>query len=114
MRVLFDKNVPYGVRHFLADHQVETTDDHGWERISNGELIQTAETAGFEVVITADQNIVYQQNLSSRKIALVVLGFEYLANRTRACNGNHSHSGQGKTRQLCICGNARSCEPPPE
>ena len=74
MRVLFDKNVPYGVRHFLADHQVETTDDHGWERISNGALIQTAETAGFEVVITADQNIVYQQNLSDRKIALVVLG----------------------------------------
>ncbi|HET6840654.1 MAG TPA: DUF5615 family PIN-like protein [Candidatus Angelobacter sp.] len=74
MRVLFDKNVPHGVRHFLTEHQVETVDDHGWERISNGELIQTAETTDFEVVITADQNIVYQQNLSGRKIALVVLG----------------------------------------
>ena len=74
MRVLFDKNVPYGARHFLNNHQVETVDDHGWSRISNGELLKTAEAAGFEVVVTADQNIVYQQTLIGRKIALVVLG----------------------------------------
>jgi hypothetical protein len=74
LRVLFDKNVPYGTRHFLNDHQVETVDDHGWARISNGELLKTAEAAGFEVVITADQNIVYQQTLEGRKISLVVLG----------------------------------------
>jgi predicted nuclease of predicted toxin-antitoxin system len=74
LRVLFDKNVPYGTRHFLSNHQVETVDDRGWARISNGELLQTAEAAGFEVVVTADQNIVYQQTLKGRKIALVVLG----------------------------------------
>jgi hypothetical protein len=49
-------------------------DDHGWARISNGELLKTAEAAGFDVVVTADQNIVYQQTLEGRKIALVVLG----------------------------------------
>jgi hypothetical protein len=74
LRVLFDKNVPYGTRHFLNDHQVETVDDRGWARISNGELLKTAEAAGFEVVVTADQNIVYQQSLQGRKIGLVVLG----------------------------------------
>lgn len=74
MRVLFDKSVPYGARQFLTDHQVETVDEHGWKRISNGELLNTAEGAGFEVVVTADQNIVYQQNLKGRNIALVVLG----------------------------------------
>lgn len=74
MRVLFDKNVPYGTRHFLQYHQVETVDDHGWSRISNGELLKTAEAAGFEVVLTADQNILYQQTLVGRKIALVVFG----------------------------------------
>lgn len=74
MRVLFDKNVPYGARQFLGKHQVETVDDRGWARIANGELLNTAEAAGFEVVVTADQNIVYQQSLEGRKLALVVLG----------------------------------------
>ena len=74
MRVLFDKNVPYGARHFLSSHQVETVEDRGWARISNGELLQAAEAARFDVVVTADQNIVYQQTLEGRKIALVVLG----------------------------------------
>lgn len=74
MRVLLDKNVPYGVRRFLSHHSVETVDDRGWQQISNGELLAAAELAGFEVVVTADQNIVYQQNLRNRKIALVILG----------------------------------------
>lgn len=74
MRVLFDKNVPYGMRYFLAKHQVEMVDDYGWARITNGELLKRAEAAGLDVVVTADQNVVYQQNLKERKIALVVLG----------------------------------------
>jgi hypothetical protein len=74
LRVLFDKNVPYGTRHFLSNHQVETVDDRGWARISNGELLKAAEGAGFDVVLTADQNILYQQALVGRKIALVVFG----------------------------------------
>jgi hypothetical protein len=72
--VLLDKNVPYGTRLFLKQHRVETVEDRGWDRIGNGELLKAAEHAGFDVVVTADQNIVYQQNLKGRKIALVVLG----------------------------------------
>jgi hypothetical protein len=74
LHVLLDKNVPYGTRHFLHKHKVETVDDRGWACIPNGDLIRTAEAAGFDVVITADQNIVYQQNLKERRIALVIIG----------------------------------------
>jgi hypothetical protein len=46
----------------------------GWERVENGELLTLAEKAGFEVLVTTDQNLGYQQNLKSRNIAIVVLG----------------------------------------
>jgi hypothetical protein len=66
--------VPYGAREFLSKHLVETVDDRGWARITNGELLEAAEAAGFDLVVTADQNIVYQQSLAGRQLALVVLG----------------------------------------
>jgi hypothetical protein len=66
--------VPFGVARFLREHQVETAEDRGWDLIGNGESIEAAEAAGFDAVVTADQNIVYQQNLKGRRIALVVLG----------------------------------------
>lgn len=74
MRVLFDKNVPYGVRRFLPSHQVEKVEEHGWGAIANGALLAAAEQTGFEVFITADQNILYQQNLRNRKFGVVILG----------------------------------------
>lgn len=45
----------------------------GWNRLSNGELLKAAEEAGFDVLVTTDQNIRYQQNLTGRKIAIIVL-----------------------------------------
>ncbi len=48
--------------------------ERGWERLVNGALLDAAEAAGFEVLVTADKNIRYQQNLIGRKIAIVVLG----------------------------------------
>lgn len=75
MRILFDKNVPVGVRGFLAGHEVSTFVDTGWNlRLENGELLKVAEKAGFDVMVTSDQNIRYQQNLKERRLALVVLG----------------------------------------
>ena len=53
---------------------VVETIERGWERLVNGALLETAETAGFEVFITADKNIRYQQNLTRRKIAIITLG----------------------------------------
>jgi predicted nuclease of predicted toxin-antitoxin system len=75
LRILFDKNVPVGVRGFLPNHEVRTFVETQWpDQLKNGELLSMAEQAGFEVMVTSDQNIRYQQNLSGRKLALVVLG----------------------------------------
>src|SRR5580698_4389620 len=74
LRVLFDKNVPYILRRHLIGYQVQTADDEGWGRISNGELIACAEEAGYQIIVTCDQNIQYQQNMTRRKISMAVLG----------------------------------------
>lgn len=75
MRILFDKNVPVGVRRFLGTHEVRTVVDLKWPpQLENGELLKAAEKMAFDVLVTSDQNIKYQQNLTGRKLALVVLG----------------------------------------
>ena len=75
MRIVFDKNVPVGVRRFLSAHEVRTFPEMPWHpQLENGELLKAAEAAGFDLMITADQNIRHQQNLAERKLALVVLG----------------------------------------
>ena len=74
MRVLFDHGTPSGIRRSLARHEVTEAIERGWNTISNGELLSRAETAGFELLLTTDKRIRYQQNLKHRKIAIVVLG----------------------------------------
>lgn len=71
--ILFDNGTPRGLARFLAGHTVEEARARGWEELSNGELIDVAETAGFEVMVTTDKNIRYQQKLAARAIALIVL-----------------------------------------
>jgi hypothetical protein len=74
MLVLFDQGTPVPIRPFLKEHTVQTTAERGWDTLENGELLKAAEAAGFEVLVTPDKNIRYQQNLTVRTIALVVLG----------------------------------------
>ena len=75
MRIVFDKNVPVGVRRFLSKHEVRTFVEMQWHpQLENGELLNAAEASGFDVLVTSDQNIRYQQNLTGRELALVVLG----------------------------------------
>ena len=75
MRIVFDKNVPVGVRRFLSEHEVRAFVEMQWHpQLENGELLTAAEASGFDVMVTSDQNIRYQQNLTGRKLALVVLG----------------------------------------
>jgi hypothetical protein len=73
MLVLFDHVTPRGIARFLVGHTVTTAKERGWDTLSNGELLKAAEKAQFEVFITADKNIRYQQNLAVRKIAIIVL-----------------------------------------
>jgi hypothetical protein len=74
MLILFDHVTPQGIARFLPGHTVVRAKDRGWDTLGNGDLLREAERAGFDVVITADKNMRYQQNLTGRKIALVVLG----------------------------------------
>jgi hypothetical protein len=72
-RVLLDEGVPIGVRRLVVGCAVESVAEAGRAGLTNGALITAAEQAGFEVMVTADQNIRYQQNLTGRRLALVVL-----------------------------------------
>lgn len=74
MRILFDNGTPRGVAIALPDHTVEEARSRGWDALGNGELLDAAEAAGFEVFLTTDRNIRHQQNLRRRNIAIVVLG----------------------------------------
>lgn len=74
MRILFDQGVPRGLAASLRGHEVIEARKLNWERISNGELLKQAEAAGFDLLLTTDKNVRYQQNLADRKISIVVLG----------------------------------------
>jgi hypothetical protein len=74
MKVLFDNGTPKPIARSLTGHEIAYARRIGWHELENGELIEKAEEAGYEVLVTTDKNIRYQQNLSERKIALVVLG----------------------------------------
>ena len=73
MRILFDHVTPSGVARFLRGHTVTKARELGWDTLANGDLLVEAERAGFDVVLTADKNMRFQQNLRGRRIALVVL-----------------------------------------
>jgi hypothetical protein len=72
MRVLLDECVPRKLRRELAEHEVLSVTERGWSGIENGELLALAE-AEFDVFLTVDQNLKYQQNLKSFNIGIVVL-----------------------------------------
>jgi len=73
MRILFDQCTPVGIKRVLREHEVKTAAQPGWSTLLNGELLSVAERAGFQVLVTSDQNLVHQQNLSRLKIAIVAL-----------------------------------------
>jgi hypothetical protein len=74
VRVLFDNGTPRGLVQALPTHHVEEARARGWDALKNGELLDAAEAAGFDVPVTTDHSIPYQQNLSSRTLAVVILG----------------------------------------
>jgi predicted nuclease of predicted toxin-antitoxin system len=73
MKVLFDQGTPAPLRKALGTHWVETANERGWSELQNGDLIAVAETNGFEVFVTTDRNLKYQQNFTGRQSAIVVL-----------------------------------------
>jgi hypothetical protein len=73
MKILFDQGTPVPLRRALSGHSVDTAYEQGWSGLTNGDLLSVAERDGYELLITTDQNLRYQQNLASRRIAIVVL-----------------------------------------
>jgi hypothetical protein len=74
IRILFDHETPAPLIAFLEGHTVTKAKEAGWDRLVNGELLNAAEATGFELLVTPDKNMRYQQNLQGRKIAIIVLG----------------------------------------
>ena len=73
MKILFDHCVPRPLRRELPGHDIRTAREMRWEGLKNGKLLDEAQAEGFEVFLTVDQNIRYQQNLQGRAIAVVVM-----------------------------------------
>ena len=74
MRILFDNGTPKPIARRLIGHDVTFARKIGWHELENGELIRRAEDEGFDILLSTDKNIRYQQDLRGRRIALVVLG----------------------------------------
>ncbi len=73
MKVLLDENLPHRLRNHLGNHEVFTVRYQGLAGLKNGELLRTAESDGFEVFLTGDQTMSYEENLAGRQIAVVAL-----------------------------------------
>jgi predicted nuclease of predicted toxin-antitoxin system len=73
MKILFDQGTPAPLRQHLVSHKVETAFERGWSEIKNSQLLKQAEETGFDILVTTDQNMKYQQNLQTRKLAILVL-----------------------------------------
>lgn len=73
MRILFDQGTPVPLRRVLTQHEVVTAHERGWSQLNNGDLLNLAEIEGFYVLVTTDTNLKHQQNLVSRRIAIVAL-----------------------------------------
>ena len=73
MLILFDHGTPKGLARALSGHTIHTAQSRGWDTLSNGALLNAAEEAGFELLLTTDRRTKDQQNLQVFRIALLVL-----------------------------------------
>ena len=74
MLILFDHGTPQSIARWLHGPTVVEAIARGWDRLANGALLKVAEEAGFDLLLSTDKNIRYQQNLTGRRIAIVILG----------------------------------------
>jgi predicted nuclease of predicted toxin-antitoxin system len=73
LKVLLDENIPHDLRPFLAHHEAFTASYLGWAGLKNGALLEAAEKDGFDVLVTGDLSISYQQNMTGRRLGIVSL-----------------------------------------
>ena len=105
MRILFDNGTPRQLRRQLFGHEIETAMGRGWDTLANGVLLDRAEEAGYEVLITTDQGMRYQQNMSNRGVAVVVLmntAWPRISRRTEAIRNALDEIRPGELREVPI------------
>lgn len=94
------------IRPYLKRHAVSTAFRQGWDKLKNGELLAAAEQAGFDVFLTTDKNMRYQQNLANRRIAIVVLGAQQWPNVSALSaprsSGLNAAKGGGRAHSICL------------
>ena len=73
MKILLDENLDHRLRNQLGNHEVFTASYMGWDGLKNGKLIRAAEEAGFDLLLTGDQTLCYEQNLSGRRLAVIAM-----------------------------------------
>ena len=73
VRILLDEQLPRQLAPYLVGHDVRTVQQESWAGLKNGQLLSAAETAGFAVFLTGDQSLQFQQNISKRRLGVVVL-----------------------------------------
>ncbi|MDQ2776787.1 MAG: hypothetical protein M3Y57_17995 [Acidobacteriota bacterium] len=73
MKILLDENIPHDLRPHLAHHDTYTVAYLGWAGLKNGRLLEAGEANGFDVLVTGDLSMSYQQNLAARRMAIVSL-----------------------------------------
>ena len=105
MRILFDNGTPRQLRRRLFGHEIETAMERGWDTLTNGVLLDRAKEAGYEVLITTDQGLRYQQNMSNRRLAVVVLmntAWPRISRRTEAIRNALEEIRPGELREVQI------------
>jgi hypothetical protein len=114
--ILLDESVPIALRRLLTGHDAKSVIYMGWSALTNGDLIARAQTEGFEIMVTADQSIRYQQNMSGRRLALVVLDTNFWptfrANHQRILKAVEACAAGGYT-EVAIRQSARRLRPYP-
>ena len=105
MRILFDNGTPRQLSRHLFGHEVETTQHRGWATLANGALLDRADEANFQVLLTTDQSIRYQQNMSNRRVAVVVLmngAWPRVSRRTEEIRAALEEIQPGEVREVLI------------
>jgi hypothetical protein len=73
VKILLDENLPHKLRRALGERDVTTVDYMGWNGLKNGQLLRQAEESGIDVLVTGDRTLQYEQSITGRRIAVVVL-----------------------------------------
>ena len=105
MKILFDHGAPAPLRQHLRGHSVDTAAEKGWDGLANGDLIDSAEQEGYEVLITTDQGIRHQQNLAGRRLAVIVLlstAWPYARSRIEEIRAAVAEVQPGELREVHI------------